>query len=60
MHRHLREIDCSLAVVVGLTTGAECGGKSKHVAPKKCFIVAVAAGDITTPVNEGRRARPGQ
>ena len=29
-----------------------------HVAPKKCFIVAAAAGDITTTVNEGRRARP--
>ena len=30
-HRHPREIDCSLAIVGGLATGAECGGKSKHL-----------------------------
>ena len=29
-HRHLREIDCSLAVVGRLVTGAESGGKSIH------------------------------
>ena len=29
-HRHLREIDCSSAVVGGLAEGAESGGKSIH------------------------------
>ena len=29
-HRHLREIDCSLAIVGGPATGAESGGKSIH------------------------------
>ena len=29
-HRHLREIDCSLAVVGGLSAGAESRGKSIH------------------------------
>ena len=30
-HRHLREIDCSLAIVGGLAASAECGGKSIHL-----------------------------
>ena len=30
-YRHLREIDCSLAIVGGPATGAECGGKSIHL-----------------------------
>ena len=58
-HRHLREIDCSLAVVGGLATGAECGANQYTCHPygaKKCFIVAAAAGDITTTVNRGRWA----
>ena len=29
-HRHLREIDCSSAVVGGPAAGAESGGKSIH------------------------------
>ena len=29
-HRHLREIDCSLAVVGRPAAGAECGGKLIH------------------------------
>ena len=32
-------------------TGPACGAK-------KCFIVAAAAGDITTTINKGRRAGP--
>ena len=32
-------------------TGPACG-------TKKCFIAAAAAGNITTTVNKGRRARP--
>ena len=36
-HRHLREIDCSLVIVGGPATGAECGANqytSPHIAPK--------------------------
>ena len=58
-HRHLREIDCSLAVVGGLVlnlganqyTDTACGAK-------KCFVVAAVAGNITTTVNKGRQAGP--
>ena len=58
-HRHLREIDCSLAVVG--RPAAECGGKSIHLptySAKKCFIAAAPAGGITTIVNKGRQVRP--
>ena len=60
-HRHLREIDCSLAVVGGPAAGAECGGKSIHlpcIQRQIDFIAAAAAGNITTTVNKGRW--PGQ
>ena len=29
-YRHIREIDCSLTIVGGLATGAECRGKLIH------------------------------
>ena len=57
-HRHLREIDCSLAVVGGLALNA---GANQYTCPaystKKCFIAAVA-GNITTTENIGWRAGP--
>ena len=60
-HRHLREIDCSSAIVGGPAAGAESGA-NQYTGPacgaKKCFIVAAAAGDITTTINKGRRAGP--
>ena len=59
-HRHLREIDCSLAAVgrpaTGYSNGAEFGGgKSKtplHTAPK-CVLLTV--GYIVTTVIKGMR-----
>ena len=62
MHIHLREIDCSLAVVGGPAASAESGAY-QYTGPaystKKCFMVAAAvASYITTTVNKGRR--PGQ
>ena len=60
-HRHLWEIDCPLAIVGRPATGAECGA-NQYTCPaygaKKCFIAAARAGDITTSVNKGKRARP--
>ena len=60
-HRHLREIDCSMAVVDGPAAGAECGA-NQYTCPaysaKKYFIVAAVAGDIITTVDKGRWARP--
>ena len=50
-----------MAIFVGPATGAESWGKSIHwpaCGAKKCFIAAAVAGDITTTVNKGRRARP--
>ena len=56
-HRHLREIDCSSAVVGGPAAGAESGG-NQYTGPtcgaKKCFIAVAAIGNITTTVNKGR------
>ena len=61
-YRHLREIDCSSAVVGGLAAawamvlnpGAkQCTGPT--LSTKACFMVA---GDITTSVNKGRWAVP--
>ena len=60
-HRHLREIDCTLAIVGGSAADAESGGKSIHwprMWCQKCFIAAAAAGYITTTVNKGRWAGP--
>ena len=64
-HRHLREINCSSAVVGGPATGAMLAlnrGANQYTGPacgaQKCFIVAAAAGDITTTVNKGRQAGP--
>ena len=59
-HRHLREIDCSLAIV-GRTAAvwamALYPGPNQYTGPtfsaKACFMVA---GDITTSVNKGRQA----
>ena len=57
LHRHLREIDCSSALVGGPAAGAVSGGQINtlvpHVAPK-----VAAAADITTTVNKGRQAGP--
>ena len=62
IHRHLREIDCSSAIVGGpvspwamaLNMGVnQCTGPA--FSTKACFMVA---GDITTSVNKGRQAGP--
>ena len=60
-HRYLREIDCSLTVV-GRPPLALNPGANQYTSPaysaKKCFIVAAAAGNITTTVNKGRQSKP--
>ena len=61
-HRHLREIDLLIGrswwAGCNMSNGTESGGK-RYTGPayitKACFKVA---GDITTAVNKGRRARP--
>ena len=57
VHRHLKEIDCSLAIVSGQATIWAMVlnlGANQYTGPaystKACFIVA---GDITTTVSEG-------
>ena len=60
-HRHLREIDCSSAIVGGPAAGPESGANQytcHACGAKKCFIAAAAAGNITTTVNKGRQAGP--
>ena len=56
MHIHLREIDCSLAVVGRPAASAESGAY-QYTGPaystKKCFMAAAAASYITTTVNKG-------
>ena len=62
LQRHLREIDCSLAIVGRLATALAMAlnlGANQYTGPafsaKACFMVV---GNITTSVNKGRRARP--
>ena len=61
-HSHLREIDCSLAIVGGPPTTwamALNPGANQYTGPtfsaKACFM---EAGNVTSSVNKGRRAGP--
>ena len=60
-HRHLREIDRSWPQLAGQLLALNVGA-NQYTCPtystKKCFIVAAAAGDITTTVNRGKWAGP--
>ena len=60
-HRHLREIDCSSAIVGGPALALNPGA-NQYTGPtcgiKKFFIAAAVAGNITTTVNKDRRAEP--
>ena len=52
-NRHLREIDCSLAIVGGLATAYSHGAESG--AAPKCFLMVV--GNITTTSIENKFTR---
>ena len=55
LHRYLRKIDCSLAVVGGPAT-AYSHGKSMHWPSIKCQSVFMGVGDTTTTVNNLKQA----
>ena len=52
-HRHIREIDCSSAIVGGLATAYSHGAESG--AAPKCFLMVV--GNITTTSIENKFTR---